>query len=392
MKRLTVSADASTGRLTAAKNQARTMVAGEPAGTDDINELVSLFDFEPAAQRCMSHMAWEYFNSGVADEITLRWNREAYDRLRLRPRVLVDVSRIDTRVSLFGQQLPFPILLAPTADQRMVHPDGELATARGAGRANAVFVVSSFTNTPVEDVARAATAPLWFQFYVQRDRAFTLDVAQRVEAAGCKALCVTVDSPTFGARNRQERARYELAPGLHRPHLPTPTKATGNADLGRGALQVFPDWVEPALTWRDIIWLSSNCKVPVLLKGILNPDDADHAVQEGVAGIIVSNHGGRNLDTLPATADALPHVVERVAGRIPVLVDGGIRRGTDVVKALALGASAVLIGRPYLYGLAVAGMEGVTRIIEILRNELEMSMGLLGRPTIQSIDRSVLWN
>lgn len=374
-------------RVTRRENRATTVAAGAPAGTDDINELVSLFDFEPVAQRRMSHMAWEYLDGGVADEITLRWNREAYDRLRLRPKVLVDVSKLDTRVSLLGQELPHPILLAPAADQRMVHPQGELATVRGAGSANATFVVSSFTNTPVEDIAKNASGPLWFQLYVQPDRAFTRDVAQRAEAAGCRALCVTVDSPVFGARNRQQRAKYVLPPGVDRPHLPPPKKSTGNVR----ELRVFNDVVEPALTWRDIRWLGSNCKIPVLVKGILNPDDADRAIQAGSAGIIVSNHGGRNLDTVPATADALPHVVEKVAGRVPVLVDGGIRRGTDVVKALALGANAVLVGRPYLYGLAVAGAEGVTRVVEILRNELEMAMALVGRPTIQSIDRSVVW-
>jgi 4-hydroxymandelate oxidase len=371
---------------TAAAAPVTAAAAIETATTGDLNELVSLLDFEPLAQRRMSHMAWEYFNSGVADESTLRWNREAYDRLRLRPKVLVDVSRIDTRITLFGQELAHPILLAPAADQRMLHGEGEAATARGAGAAEAIFVVSSFTNTPIEEVAKAASQPLWFQLYVQRDRGFTHDVVQRAEAAGCKALCITVDSPTFGARNRQARAKYELARGLSRPHLPTRKDA-----LVRGGLQVFPDWVEPALTWRDVSRLSATTRVPLLLKGVLNPDDADHAVQEGVAGIIVSNHGARNLDTLPATADALPGVIERVAGRIPVLVDGGIRRGTDVVKALALGANAVLIARPYLYGLALAGDEGVRRVVEILRNELEMAMGLLGRPTIRSIDRSVLW-
>jgi len=357
--------------------------------TDDpathLDELVSLLDFEAAAQRRISHMVWEYY-SGVADEITLRWNREAYDRLRLRPRVLVDVSKIDTGTRLFGQELAHPILLAPAADHRMIHPDGEAATARGAGSTNTIFVLSSFTNTCVEDVARDASAPLWFQLYVQRDREFTRDIVQRAAAAGCRALCVTVDTPTFGARNRQARAKYELAPGLTRPHLPRP----GNRSSAAGS-QVFPDWTEPALTWRDIGWLRSIVKIPVLLKGVLNPDDAERAVQEGVAGIIVSNHGARNLDTVPATADALPCVTEKVAGRIPVLVDGGIRRGTDVVKALALGASAVLIARPYLYGLAVAGERGVQRVVEILRNELEMAMGLLGRPTIKGIDGSVLW-
>ena len=388
MKRIVTAANATKGRLTATRRRGTT--APERAGSEVLDGFVSLCDFEPVAQRRMSHMAWEYFNSGAGDEITLRWNREAYDRLRLRPKVLVDVSKIDTRVSLLGQQLPHPILLAPAADQRMVHFEGELATAQGAGSASAIFVVSSFTNTPIEEVARKASAPLWFQMYIQRDRGFSLDVAQRAETAGCKALCVTVDTPTFGARNRQARAKYELLPGLSRPHLPTATKAT--SDAVRGRMQVFRDWVDPALTWRDISWLSSNCRIPVLVKGVLNPEDADRAVQEGVSGIIVSNHGARNLDTLPATIDVLPHVVEKVAGRVPVLVDGGIRRGTDVVKALARGANAVLIGRPYLHGLAVAGDKGVERVVEILRNELEMAMGLLGRPTIQSVDRSALWS
>jgi 4-hydroxymandelate oxidase len=386
-RKATASATARISPLATPKMIAGTPASGEFAEAVDIHDLVSLFDFEPVAQRRMSHMAWEYFNGGVADEITLRWNREAYDRLRLRPKVLVDVSKLDTRISLLGLELPHPILLAPAADHRMLHSEGELATARGAGGSDAVFVVSSFTNTAIEDIAKEARAPLWFQLYIQRDRAFTRDVCQRAEAAGCRALCVTVDTPVFGARNRQARANYALSPELSRPHLPPPTKAVGS-----GELQVFADFVEPALTWPDISWLSSIVKIPVLLKGVLNPDDADLAVQAGAAGIIVSNHGARNLDTVPATADALPQVVEKVAGRIPVLVDGGIRRGTDVVKALALGANAVLIARPYLYALSVAGEQGVRRVINILRNELEMAMGLLGRPTIQSIDSSVFWN
>jgi 4-hydroxymandelate oxidase len=226
--------------------------------------------------------------------------------------------------------------------------------------------------------------------YVQRDRGFSRDVAQRVKAAGCKALCVTVDTPTFGARNRQARAKYQLRQDLSSPHLPSRGHAA-TVDVASDSLAVFPNWVEPALCWRDIEWLRSICDLPLILKGVLDADDADRAVREGVAAIIVSNHGARNLDTAPATIEALPEVAQRVAGRIPVLVDGGIRRGTDVVKALAFGASAVLIGRPYLYGLAVAGEHGVKRVLDILRNELEMAMGLIGRPTIASIDRSALW-
>jgi 4-hydroxymandelate oxidase len=370
----------------AADTAPSTPAPDQPTRSVDISECVSLFDFETAARRCLPHATWEYFNSGAGDEITLSWNRSAYDRMRLRPRVLVDVSRLDTSIELLGRRLPHPILLAPAADQRMLHPEGEVATARAAGNSGCVFVLSSFTNVPVEEVA-AAGAPLWFQLYMQRDRGFTRDVVARAEATGCQALCLTVDTPVFGARNRQERARYDLRPGLSRPHLPAPSKSTVPVEL-----QVFADWVEPSLTWRDIGWLRSISKLPVLLKGVLNPDDGERAVQEGAAGVIVSNHGARNLDTVPATIDALPHVVEKVAGRIPVLIDGGIRRGTDVIKALALGANAVLIARPYLYALAVAGESGVKRVIDILRKELEMAMGLLGRPTIQSIDRSVLWD
>jgi len=360
----------------------------QSADARNLEQLICLSDFESAAQKEMSHSTWEYFSSGVADEITLRWNREAYDRLRLRPRVLVDVSKIDTRITLLGQQLPHPVLLAPAADQCMIHPEGEKATAQGASDAEAVVVLSSTTNTSVEDVSRNTKGPLWFQLYVQRDRGFTREMVQRAVAAGCKALCVTVDSPTFGPRNRQSRAKYQLASHLCRPHLPPDT----SGDVTRGGLQVFSYFVEPALTWKDIDWVRSLSNLPVLLKGVLNSADAARAAREGLAGIIVSNHGARNLDTAPATIDALPQVADQVAGRLLVLVDGGIRRGTDVVKALALGANAVLIGRPYLYGLAVGGREGVKRVVEILRAELEMTMGLLGRTSIPEIDRSVMWS
>lgn len=338
----------------------------------DLDQALSLPDFEALAQGRISHGAWARVQGGAADEITVRWNRKAYDEIRLRPRVLVDVSKLDTSVTVLGEHLPFPIFLAPTGAQGFVYPNGELAVARGAGAAKALLVISSSASLRVEDVARAATGPVWFQLYVQRDRGFTRDLVQRAEAAGCRALCVTVDSPTHGARNREERARGEL------PERPLPNL--------KGK-----DYLDPTLTWKDIDWLRSFAKTPVLLKGILNPDDAALAVKAGVNGIIVSNHGGRNLDTVPATIDALPFVAEKVAGRVPVLVDGGIRRGTDVLKAIALGASAVAIGRPYLYGLGVAGAAGVTRVVEILRHEFELAMMLTGRPNIAAIDRSVIW-
>jgi 4-hydroxymandelate oxidase len=337
-----------------------------------LDGLLSLFDFQNEAQKHISHGAWERIMGASADEITMRWNHEAYEHLRLKPRILIDVSKVDTRVKLFGQELPFPIILAPVGAQGFVYPEGDVAAVRGAGKAGATLCISSSASMKVEDVARAATGPVWFQLYVQRDRAFTKDLVQRAEGAGCRALCVTVDSPTFGARNREDRARAELPP-RELPNL-------------KGK-----DYLDPTLTWKDIDWLRGFAKVPVMLKGVLNPDDAATAVKAGVSGIIVSNHGARNLDTVPATIDALPPVAEKVEGRVPLLVDGGIRRGTDVIKALALGATAVQIGRPYLWGLGVAGSDGVTRVVEILRKEFEMVMMLMGRPTIASIDKSVLW-
>ncbi len=325
------------------------------------------------AQSRVSEAAWARIQGGAADEITLRWNREAYDRMRLRPRVLVDVSRLDTRIQLLGAELPFPILLAPVGAQSYVHPEGDVASVRGAALAQATFVISSSASLPVDQIAQAATAPVWFQLYVQRDRGFTKELVQRAENAGCSALCVTVDSPNHGPRNREQRMRGEL------PERPLPN------------LQ-GKDYLDPTVTWKDIEWLLGFARAPVVLKGVLDPHDAGMAVQAGVAGIIVSNHGARNLDTAPATIDALPEVAAIVERRVPVLVDGGIRRGTDIVKALARGANAVLIGRPYLYGLAVGGPEGVARSIAILRQELELAMGLCGRPTIESIDRTVLWD
>jgi 4-hydroxymandelate oxidase len=351
-------------------------------------EPVCLADFEPLAKARMSAMGWAYVTAGAGDELTLRWNEEAYRRIRLKPRVLVDVSHVDTRVSLFGQEHTFPILLAPTSSQKLTHPEGELATARGAAAAGATMVLSSFSNVSLEDVAAVAKSPLWFQLYSLPDQGFTRDLVQRAEAAGFRALCLTVDTPITGARNQETRAHVILPP---LPNLTALKGASEEASISLESLQVFSSVLDASLSWKDVERLLSYAKIPLLLKGVLNPEDADRAVKTGVAGIMVSNHGGRNLDTVPATIDALPQVADKVAGRVPVLVDGGIRRGTDVLKALALGANAVLIGRPYLYGLGAAGEAGVTKVVNILQRELLMAMVLTGRTTIGSIDRSVLW-
>jgi 4-hydroxymandelate oxidase len=352
-------------------------------------EPADIFDYAKVAPDHMSKVGWEYISGGAADELTLRWNRESYDRIRLRPRVLVDVSELDTKVTLFGMEQPYPILLAPTAYHKLAHPEGEIATAKGAGAAGATLVVSSSATTSLEDIAQVATKPLWFQVYIQRDRGFSAELVRRAEVAGYRALVVTVDSPVLGPRYRETRTPFVLPPGAERANFKGLKTATGGQRPSEST--IYTAVLDPKLTWKEIEWVRSLTKLPVILKGIVNADDAQRGVELGAAGIIVSNHGGRNLDTLPATIDALPEVTARVGNRVPVLVDGGIRRGTDVLKAVAFGASAVLIGRPYLYGLAVGGAGGVTRVVNILKREFEMAMALTGRTKVGQIDASVIW-
>lgn len=344
----------------------------------------SLAEIEALARDSMVHSAYQWMSAGAADEITLRWNREALEGLRLQTRVLVDVSVLDTRSKLLGHDLPFPILLAPTGGQGVMHPEGELGTVRGAGASSATAVISAASSFPIEEIARAASGHFWCQLFIKPDHGLTRSYVERVENAGCQALCVTVDDPVTGIRDRIWRAE-SVAPNIKSVNRTGITSAKYGPP-GSKYKAVVPDKV----TWDDIGWLRSFARVPVVLKGILHPDDAETAIQAGASGLIVSNHGARQLDTVSATIDALPFIVEKVADRIPVLVDGGIRRGTDVLKALALGASAILIGRPYVYGLAVGGADGVSRVIDILRGELEVAMALTGCPTIGSINRSVL--
>ena len=368
--------------LTGAASTPMTSVAAPPS-VPLLSDLLCLDDYEAQAQKILPPAVYDFIAGGAADELTIKWNREKYRELRLRQHVLEDLSKLDCSITLLGQTMQSPILLAPTSNHRFVHPEGEIATARGAGLAQTTMVLSSGANTSVEDVVKSATQPVWFQLYVAKDRGLAKALIQRVEAAGAKALCVTVDSPLDGPRNRQNRVPLVMPPGVGYPHY---------EGIKEPATVVTLHEVRPQLLdWRDIEWIRSLTKMPVLLKGVMNAENADRGIRLGADGIIVSNHGGRCLDTQPATIEALPQVVEKVAGRVPVIVDGGIRRGTDVVKALALGATAIQIGRPYLYGLAVGGAEGVEHVIRILRQELLMAMAVLGKPTIQSLDRSVIW-
>lgn len=330
--------------------------------------LLTIEDYERAARERIDPVAWEYIASGAADEITLCWNMDAYRSLRLVPRQLRDVSSLDLGITLLGHRLAHPILLAPTACHKLAHPTGELGTARGARAAEAGMVLSSYSTVPVEQVAAEKPPLFWFQLYVQ-ERSFTERLLHRAVAAGATAIAVTIDTPMSGARNRQQRSGFAFPPDL--PHI----------SGGRS---------EHPLTWKDLEWIQRAASVPIVLKGVLHPDDAELAVKSGAAGIMVSNHGGRNLDTALATIDALPPIVDKVAGRLPVIVDGGIRRGTDVLKALANGASAVMIGRPYVHGLAVNGAAGVEAVIGILRHELELAMALSGCATIASMNRGIL--
>jgi 4-hydroxymandelate oxidase len=353
-----------------------------------VTDPINVADFEKIARERMEPSAFDYYAGGANDERTAADNLRAFDRWVIRPRMLAGVREVDTSTTLLGSPLTLPVALAPTAFNRLGHPDGELAAARAAGDAGALMCCSTIASCLLEDIAAAATGPLWFQLYVYRDRDVTRDLVGRAEAAGYRALVVTVDTPRLGQRERDVRNRFTLPAGISIVNL----ERYGTPDALRwAATSSFTEYVhkllDDSLTWESIDWLRTITALPILIKGVLTAEDAALCVQHGIDGIIVSNHGGRQLDGAIATMDALPEVVN-VAGRVPVLLDGGVRRGTDVVKALAVGASAVLIGRPYLWGLAADGEAGVRKVLEIFRRELELAMALAGCPAIGAITRS----
>ena len=347
---------------------------------------VNIAEYEPLARERVEPTAWDYISGGANDEISLTRNVAAFRRISLLPRVLVDVTTVDTSVRLLGHTLPTPILIAPTGFQTLAHPDGELATARAATAAGTVMVLSTMSAYTIEEISAAAAGIKWFQLYCYRNRSVTQRLVERAEAAGHEAICVTVDVPRVGRRERDLRSRFEL------PDHAQPRNFVGliEQEAADGELD-FADYiaslVDPSLTWEIVEWLRSVTSLPIFLKGVHHPDDAQRAVDHGAEGIIVSNHGGRQLDGVPAAIDMLPGIAEAVDGKITVLLDGGIRRGTDVAKALAIGADAVLIGRPCLWGLAVDGEAGVKRVLDLLREELELAMALLGRNMIADLDQ-----
>lgn len=348
-------------------------------------------ELEARAREFLAPGAYDYYVSGADDERTLSENLTAWQALRLRPRVLRDVSAVSTATRILGRPVTAPLLVAPTAYQRLAHPDGEEATARGAADFGTVMVVSTFANTSMEDVAAAAPdADRWFQLYVHTDRGLTAELVARAAASGYRAIVLTVDLPVLGYRRRDERGNFALPAGIVKANLgelphPVEVAAAGSA------LRAYADHaVDAALTFDDLEWLRGLEDLPLVVKGVLRGDDAAACVAAGADAVVVSNHGGRQLDGAIPTAQALPEVVRAVGEHAEVYVDGGIRRGADVIRALALGARAVLLGRPVLWGLAVDGADGVRGVLENYRVELERAMALCGTPTLADITPDLL--
>jgi 4-hydroxymandelate oxidase len=345
---------------------------------------VSVDEYEALARERLPGMSFDYYAGGSGEEWTLRENREAFHRWVLRPRVLVDVADRDTSTTVLGTPVAFPILVAPTAMQRMAHREGELATSRACAEAGTVMVLSTIASSTIEDVAAAAPeAPRWFQLYVHRDRGLTAELVERAVVAGYRALVLTVDTPVLGIRDRDSRNRFSAPPGVGLSNVGARfLPEVGPGDSGLAAYVRAQQ--DPAVTWKDVEWLRSLSDLPIVLKGILRAEDAALAAEAEVDGVAVSNHGGRQLDGTIAALDALPEVVD-ASGPCEVYVDGGVRRGSDVLKALALGARAVMVGRPVLWGLAAEGVAGVRRVLRLLAQDLDVCMAIAGCRSVDDI-------
>lgn len=353
---------------------------------------VTIFDIEEEARRKLTKLAHDYFAGGADDELTLRRNMSAYNEIILKYRVLVDVSKRDMSTTLLGQNISAPIVIAPTAFQKLSHPDGEVAIARAAGSEETIMILSTLSNCSVEEVLNVSSGSVWFQLYVFKDREVTADLIRRAETSGCKALVLTVDAPVLGRRIKDIQNNFRLPEGLSVKSLEPYMKDKFPDHKGSGIEEFFAANLDPSLTWNDIEWLKGKTKLPIFIKGIICREDALIAVANGVDGIVVSNHGGRQLDTCSATIEAFPEIADEVKGKVTLLVDGGIRKGTDILKAVAYGADAVMIGRPVVYGLAYGGEDGVRTVLRILKSELDIAMALCGCRNISEATRSLVTN
>lgn len=349
-----------------------------------------LSDYEDLAAQALPPQTWAYVNSGAADEHTFARNQHAFKDISLLPRHLCAMQGASTALEVCGTALDYPILLAPVAYQKLAHADGEHASALAASAMRAGMVVSTLSSVSLEDIAQTASTALWFQLYLQPDKADSLALMRRAEAAGYQALVITVDAAVNGCRNAEQRAGFALPSHISAVNLNGRQTPSPGISIPAGESLFQSPHIARLPDWSDIGWAIEQSRLPVLVKGIMSPQDARRAIQAGASGLIVSNHGGRVLDTVPATIDVLPAIADAANGA-PVLLDGGIRRGTDVLKALALGARAVLLGRPITHGLAVNGPSGVAHILHILRTEFEMAMVQCGCRTLADIDQSVLW-
>lgn len=337
---------------------------------------INLADLAAIAAKVIEPTAWDYYRSGAWDETTLARSEAAWRELEIHYRGMVDVSQRTARTMLLGREVAGPLLAAPTAMQKMAHPDGECATARACSRAGLAMCLSSLSTTSLEEVRAATTAPLWMQVYISQDRGFTKSLVERADAAGIEAFAVTADTPVWGIRERDMRNGFRVPDGLRIVNLERPGGPTGHSGVGIGGALSWT--IDATLTWKDVEQLASWTKRPILVKGLCRPDDVCAAFDSGAHGVWISNHGGRQLDGAPATADVLAPCAAAARGRGTVIVDGGIRRGTDILRALALGADAVAVGRPILWGLAAGGDAGVARALDILLHELDLAMALSG--------------
>lgn len=348
---------------------------------------LNLDDYERLARGQLPLPVYDYYAGGAGAEITVRENEAAWASVRLRPRVLVDVSAVDLETTVLGEAVSLPLLTAPCALNTLAHPEGELAVARATAAAGVLQVLSTLSSYSVEDVALASSGKRWLQLYCYRDRGITRALVERAEAAGFLAICVTVDVPVAGSRERDARNRFSVPPDIRAANF---AHLIPDVDDGSALMAYVNEQLDPTLTWDVLDWLRDITRLPIVVKGILTAEDARLAVDHGVDGIGVSNHGGRQLDGVVTTCAALSEVIDAVAGRAEVYVDGGIRRGTDVLKALAMGARAALVGRPYLWGLAVDGEAGVRRVLELIREDLEVSMALAGCASVADLRPSLV--